>query len=571
MSDIFISYSRRDSAQALELAERLRSSGMEVWIDQHGIEGAEQWATEIVEGIRLCSTFLVLLSPSSTESENVLKELSLASEKRKRILPVDLAPVVLPSSFEYPLAGLQRVAIGDFDAILRAHRHGVTRKIQKDERKSLIILPFEDLSPSHDNQWFADGLAGELIDALGQIKSLRILDRKTSLELRGVKQTTVEIGKLFDTRYFVEGSVRKFGEQIKISCSLLDIETGDHLWQDSHKGVMQDIFELQELVAQKVVEGLKLHLTKEEKSLLADHGTENAEAYELLVKAIEYYHRQTKEGFQHAIQLLSEALRVDPSYSQAYQLKANALISLYRSYDRKSDLLDEAEALCREARRLKPDLVAVLYPLSQIYLHRGTLTKAIEMAKEYILEDSRDFMSHFSLGMCDSDSGQYSNAISPYEEAVRLKPDNLVNLFNLLSSCDSAGAREKGAHWASVALPYFERHLKLHPDDENQRVNHALLLFWSGRNEDAHAAAMKLTHLRDGNSLYNTACLLGKLGDKSEALRALRNAIEEGFSYVRHLKDFLTDENEGIARLAGTPECEIVRQMVEKIEAEGYG
>src|SRR5580698_5573543 len=109
MPDIFISYSRKDSAHAIELAERLRADGIEVWIDQRGIVGAEQWATEIVEGIRACSTFIILLSPNSIESENVLRELSLASEKRKRVLPVDIEPTVLPSSFEYPLAGLQRV------------------------------------------------------------------------------------------------------------------------------------------------------------------------------------------------------------------------------------------------------------------------------------------------------------------------------------------------------------------------------------------------------------------------------------------------------------------------------
>ncbi len=99
MPDIFLSYSRKDSEHALRLAEQLRAGGIEVWIDQRGITGAEQWATEIVEGIRACSTFILLLSPNSIASENVLRELSLASEKRKRVLPVVIEPIVLPSSF----------------------------------------------------------------------------------------------------------------------------------------------------------------------------------------------------------------------------------------------------------------------------------------------------------------------------------------------------------------------------------------------------------------------------------------------------------------------------------------
>src|SRR5690349_6494929 len=100
MSDIFLSYSRLDTEKALALAERLRADGMSVWIDQHGISGAAQWATSIAEAIRDCPSFIVLLSPSAVQSPNVLKEVSLASEKRKKILPVDLTSVELPVSFE---------------------------------------------------------------------------------------------------------------------------------------------------------------------------------------------------------------------------------------------------------------------------------------------------------------------------------------------------------------------------------------------------------------------------------------------------------------------------------------
>ena len=159
MSDIFISYSSNDRDKAEQLSELLASGGVSVWIDRQGIVGAEKWATEIVEGINSCSTFLLLISPHSIESENVLRELSLASEKRKRVLPVVLKRVLLPSSFEYPLAGLQHVEFSDIDGILHAHKHGVSKVVVKDTRKSLIILPFEDLSPAKDNQWFADGLS----------------------------------------------------------------------------------------------------------------------------------------------------------------------------------------------------------------------------------------------------------------------------------------------------------------------------------------------------------------------------------------------------------------------------
>ena len=563
--DIFISYSSKDKEKADQLSELLASAGLSVWIDQKGIVGAEKWATEIVEGIKACSTFILLLSSHSIESENVLRELSLASEKRKRVLPVDLEQIILPSSFEYPLAGLQRVAITDFDKILYAHKHGVEKVIKKDERKSLMILPFEDLSPTSDNGWFADGIASELISALSNVKSIRIADNQATKEFKKYHGQLTTYAREMNYRYFVQGDVRKFGDQVKISTRLLDIESGDNLWQESMKGTMENIFDFQEEVALKVVEGLKVHLASDEKKKLMERGTENAEAYELFMKALEYFDRQTKEGIKLAIQLLTEAIRLDPDYALAYYSNGNALASLYRSYDRSPALLDEAEAYCKNALRLKPDLFIVYQPLSKIYLYKGQLGEAELAAKEYIRADPYNLNSHFTLGFFHMETNQHGKSIAPYEESIRLKPDYLVGLWNLVICCDAAGEKEKCASWATVALPYFERHIKLHPDDEAIRVWHAALLLLSGKTDETHAAAMNLTSLKDGSSLYNTACLFGRLGDRSEALGTFRKAIEAGYKNTQLLKEFLTDEKEGIASLAGTPEYEEVKRMVDAL------
>src|SRR5512147_2142793 len=119
MADIFISYSRRDADVALQFAERLRTHGMSVWIDQHGIEASASWSGEIVRAINHCSVLIVLLSPSSVESDNVTREVVLAFEKKKRILPIELQAVTLSESLEYPLAGIQRVAHSNWEAIER--------------------------------------------------------------------------------------------------------------------------------------------------------------------------------------------------------------------------------------------------------------------------------------------------------------------------------------------------------------------------------------------------------------------------------------------------------------------
>jgi TolB-like protein len=580
MSDIFISYSSKDHAKADQLIKLLVSAGLSCWMDKARIEVSSSWSKEIVQAIDQCSAFVVLLSTASNVSTNVHKEVSLAAEKKKKILPLDLEPVILSEDLQYHLAGIQRAPMADINAIIRAlGKLGLeattasqpTKVMMKeiDHRKSLIVLPFEDFSPTgEDNAWFADGLAGELIDALGHIKSLRLLDRNTSLGLRGAKLRTVEIGREFHTRYFIEGSVRKFGEQIKISVSLLDIETGDYLWQESHRGEFKDIFDMQEAVAQKVVDGLKLHLTKEEKTLVQERGTENAEAYELHIKAREFAIRSTKEGFQLAIRLDTEAIALDPNYALAYCYKASWIADFCRNYGSTPELLIEAEQLAYEGLRLKPDQWEAYHALFLIYLLQRRFPEAEKIAKEYVQKAPMRQNSHFVLAFYYAEIGKFAEAVTHFEDANRLNPDSLATLWNLVLHSNNAKLGAKCLEWASIAVPIFERHLKLRPDDENLRVQHAVLLFFAGQTARSLEAASNVEGIRDGLSLYNLACLQCLLKEYQLGLATFMKAIKSGFRNSREIQEFLDDGVEGVVSLKGTPDYEVLLEMVGKLKLE---
>jgi adenylate cyclase len=578
VSDIFISYSRKDSEQALQLAELLQSAGLSCWIDQRGIELATSWSKEIVAAINGCQVFVVLLSASSVESHNVVKEVSLASEKRKKILPLELDACSLPEELQYQLAGIQRSPMTNIDSIIRAlgklgleatgspRSPKITR--EDDDRMSLMILPFEDLSPTGDNGWFADGLASELISALSNVKALRVSDPQSTKEFKRYQGTLPRYAQEMSIRYFLQGDVRKFGDQIKITTRLLDIETGDFLWQDAMKGIMDDIFDIQERVAEKVVEGLRVHLDSGEKAKLAERGTGNAEAYELYLRAKEYSLRNTKEGCRLANQVLREAIKLDPSFAEAYQLNAHVLTVLYRGYDQSPALLDEAEALCKEALRRKPELTTSYQPLLLVHLYRGQVERSEELAREYVKRAPDKAESHFALGFFFTETGQHAEATTHYEAAVRLKPDGVLALWNLVLSCRKAGDQEKCERWAATALPLFERRIKLHPDAEGNHVSHALLMYYAGRRDAAIETARTLVDLKDGVSLYNIACLFGMLGQPEEALVAFRKAIEAGFTNVSAVKSFIDAEDDGIQSLKGTPEYEELQRKVDDLVAK---
>jgi adenylate cyclase len=561
MADIFISYSSKDREKAEQLTELLGSAGLSVWI---------------YDAIESCKTLVVMLSPSSIESKNVAREVSLAFEKNKKILPLDLEPVELTRDLGYHLAGLQRTSMTNIDAIIRAlgklgleaTQTPVLKLVKEtDSRKSLMILPFEDLSPTADNGWFADGIASELITALTHIKALRVADQQSTKDFKRYQGTLPVYAREMNIRYFIQGDVRKFGDNIKITSRLLDIETGDHLWQDSMKGTMEDIFDIQEKVAEKVVEGLKVYLAPEEQKKLTERGTENAEAYELNLKGIEYFDRNTKDGFELALQLWSEAIALDPGYAMAYANKANALAALFRTYSPDTRLFDDGLALVREALRLKPDLWKANLPLSQILVLQGKLEEAESAAKDYIRNAPDDYLSHAALAVFYTNTGQTVKAITSYEEALKRKPENLVTLFNLVSSCYSGKELVKQKMYADIAIPKYEKHLKLFPDDEHKRVSYTILLHLAGREEEAAAAARKLSNIKDGSSLSNIARLQCLLKDYEAGLTMIVKAIDAGFRNIASLRSFLNDD-ECIGTLKGTPEWENVRLMVEKIEME---
>ncbi|HEY3875571.1 MAG TPA: TIR domain-containing protein [Candidatus Kapabacteria bacterium] len=598
MPDIFISYSRQDSEQAHLLTELLSSAGLSVWIDHSGIDAATSWSGEIVDAIDGCKAMIVMLSPNSIASRNVIKEVSLAAEQHKKILPLDVEPVELPRDLKYHLAGIQRAPISNIDAIIRAlaklglEATGAPQapKIVKEQslladgssrlgkagemRKSLMVLPFEDLSPTGDNQWFVDGMASELVNTLSNVKSLKLIDWNTSSMLKNKKVRTIDLAKDFSVRYFIEGQVRKFGDQIKISITLLDIETGDHLWQDSLRGTMEDVFDIQEQVAKKVLAGLDLILTKKEEAIVKKKPTENAEAYELYLKAQQYQARQTKRDIQRALALHEEAARLDPKFAMAFAGIAATCTAIYRVYDRQLTWLERADGAADKVREIEGETALYFWVMSHIALPRGNAESALRYAEQALERDPNYAAAYDALSFALQTLGRHKEAAQVLAEYVRLRENETGAHFTLLIALKEleqvqpslsndhtpSDYSEQLRAAAERATPIFERHIRLNPDDENARVQFANVLSMAGRDAEALAAAEKLSLVEslDGAALYNLACLYLKLHAQERGMEMLRAAIAKGF---RNIEDFRSDPD--LAPLRETPEFEALMKELE--------
>jgi adenylate cyclase len=546
MPDLFISYSRKDSEQALALAERLRSSGIDVWIDQHGIEAAASWSKEIVRAIDDAKVFLVLLSTNSMESPNVTKEVSIACEATKKVLPVALEDIRLNDDLRYHLAGIQRVAYTQFDAITAALAgFGIAPKtVGRDARltrKSLMVLPFEDLSPTADNQWFADGIVSELISALANVGSLRVIDASLTKEFRSYKASLATFAREMSIRYFVQGEVRKFGDNLKIMARLLDIETGDYLWQDSLKGTMQDVFDIQEQVAEKVLAGLKVALSTQEQDRLAERRTTNAEAYEYWLRAVEYFGRYTRVDYELAIEMYERAVELDPLFVPAYSGMANASQALYRSYTRDLHDLERTKHAAQKIYEIQGDSGEYCQIMALVCLRTGEFAESVKYARRAVALDPELVIAYDTLAFALTAVGDLRGAIDARKEVVTRRPDSRTARFNLVNDMRHERSIAK-ADVVAAALDgteVYDRYLRLNPDDRTARTQRAYLIEAAGRTEEALKEAEDLLSVADldTSNCYNLACVLVHAGERKMAIQTLDRAIARGFRSIETLEE----------------------------------
>jgi adenylate cyclase len=574
MANIFISYSSKDREKAQQLTELLASAGLSVWIDKSGIEAATSWSEEIVNALDACKAFVVMLSPSSIESKNVVREVALAFEKNKKILPLDLEPVTLPASMQYHLAGIQRTSMTNIDAIIRAigklgleATQSPTLKLVKetDSRKSLMILPFEDLSPTADNEWFANGIVNELISALSNIKALHVTDQQTTKEFKSYKGKLTIYAKEMSIRYFVQGDVRKFGDQIKISSRLLDIETGDHLWQDSLKGTMDDIFDIQELVAKKVTEGLSFILTKDEVKKIEQKPTENSEAYELNLKANGYFERQTKSDHERALTMYEEATRLDPKFITAYVNIANTCVALYQNYLRSPELLDRAEVAAKKILELEGKTVRYLRAMSVNALQRSDAEGALQLAKEVVEKDPLYAPGYLALAFAFRMLNKKREMIEAYKAFVHLRPDDRTAHWGLANAVSELGDTEQLREAGKPAIPLYERYVRLNPDDYHAKALLAAVLRMGGMEERAIQVSDELSEIDtlDALTFVNIACVYLRCNLPDRGMELLKKGISRGYKNIEHLR---TDPD--LDPLRGMPEFEGIMRGLEG-EANG--
>jgi TolB-like protein/lipoprotein NlpI len=298
----------------------------------------------------------------------------------------------------------------------------------KRQLPSIAVLPFTDLSADKEQEYFCDGMAEEIINALTQVEGLRVVARTSAFSFRGKEIDIREIGRKLNVETVMEGSVRKAGNRVRITAQLVNVADGYHLWSERYDREMQDIFAVQDEISLTIVDKLKVKLLKEEKAKLVKRYTDNPEAYSLYLKGRYFWYRRYEGGLQKGIECFQQAIDQDPLYALAYAGIADCYnqFGLWGFLDPKK-AYPKAKVACAKALQIDDTLAEAYASQGWIKMFYDWDWAEAEKAYKQAIELSPNYATvHYYYGLYDV-VGRGIEAFAEAKKAVELDPLCLVH------------------------------------------------------------------------------------------------------------------------------------------------
>jgi serine/threonine-protein kinase len=295
-------------------------------------------------------------------------------------------------------------------------------------QNSIAVLPFVDLSAQRDQEYFCDGLTEELINSLTRIKDLRVVARTSAFSFKGKDLDIREIGKKLKVNTALEGSVRKAGNRLRITAQLVDVDGDFPIWSDRYDRELEDVFTIQDDIAQSIVNTLKIEVLGEKDAPLVKAHTENPEAYEAYLKGQFHFYKLSPEHFNTALEYFQFALKKDPNYALAYSGMANTMLvrGLFGLVSPRETAPKAKEAVLK-AVELDEMLAEPHESLANIRWYYDWDWESAEKEFRRAVELNPNYASaHLFYGNFLDSMGRHEDATSKIEQALELDPLNSI-------------------------------------------------------------------------------------------------------------------------------------------------
>jgi len=394
----------------------------------------------------------------------------------------------------------------------------------------VAILPFADMSPEKNQDYFCEGTAEEIIDALCAVTGLHVASRSASFQLKDRAVDAREVGRLLNVHAFLEGSVRKSDDRLRITAQLIDVGHGGHLWSQSFDRKVEDIFSVQEDIARHVVAAMRVKLLDADSSRLKRRGTRNAAAYELYLRGRQLLNKEKEAENRAAVEVFREAIRLDPNFADAHAGLADVLTQLLRQRVIPSELSADALAASQRAVELAPDLADAYVARGNALLMHGEADEAQRAFERATALDPRNFYAHYWFAKFWVARAQHALAVKHYELAFEIQPDDYRPIVLSIQEYQAINDKAGEQNALRRAWPVLERRLALDPHDSYASDHGAGVLMLLGRRDEANRLLDRAIALRpdDYRTLYTAACTAALGGEYDRALDFLDRAVGTG-------------------------------------------
>ena len=402
--------------------------------------------------------------------------------------------------------------------------------------KSIAVLYFESMNPGDESDYFCAGITEDIITDLSKIKDLKVVSRADVFPFRKKEVNTRQVGEALRVNYILEGSVRTAGNRIRINAQLINVRDGYHLWAERFDRQVEDIFDLQNEVSQKIVDALKISLTDSERQLLTQKPTDDLRAYDFYMRGRELLYLKGRRNTESAIGMFQNAVAIDPNFASSYAGLAEAYSSMFEWYDGNSTWLSQAIEMNQKALALEPTCLEAQFSIAMVYFHHRRFAESQRAIEAILKDDSEFYPGYLRLGMIAELTNDLEGALNHYRRAAKLKPYDEDAWRYLAGAHRKQGNVEAADKAALKVIEITSRKLEASLDDimVMSRLAEAYARF--GSREEANATLRRVLEVErnDGLVVYNCACAYALLGEKLSAMVLLRRAYESGFRTVGH-------------------------------------
>lgn len=360
-----------------------------------------------------------------------------------------------------------------------------------DQRPGIAVLPFENLGPAPEQDYFADGITEDLTTDLSKLSGLRVLARDSTLTYRDSREDVRRIAEQLDVHYLVKGSVQRFAGRVRINTRLIDGRRGGNLWAERYDREIEDIFAIQDEIAGRIVAALAVEIAPADRSRLTHQPQASVQAYDAFLRGLDFLGRRSRDDVQQAIEHYQRAIALDPGFARAYA--GLAMVYMRDVVEGRElaqgDALDRAAGLTETAKRLDPSVHQVYFVEGFIELLRRDYEAAIRNAEHAIAINPNYADGRALLAWTLHFAGRPREGLASMEGAVRLNP-RVPAIYRLI----------RGALYYSMAvldraLADFERAVEISPSFQLVRTWLAAAYAGVGRLEEAQWEAQEILAL----------------------------------------------------------------------------